>query len=151
MSGARTSGDALAAAARALVGTRFRLGGRDPARGLDCFGVLDAALRAIGRTPSLPIGYRQRRLALPALDPWFVANTLVRCRPPARAGDVMLLDCGPAQPHLAILSSSGFVHAHARVGRVIETPGTPPWPVIGHARPIDARLIDARHPICEQG
>ena len=136
-------GDALAAAARALVGTRFRLGGRDPARGLDCFGVLGAALRAIGRTPSLPSGYRQRRIGLPDLDPWFAANTLARCDEPARVGDVMLLDCGPAQPHLAILTSigltsTGFVHAHARIGRVLETTGHPPWPTIARARLIAA-------------
>ncbi|MXP11015.1 peptidoglycan endopeptidase [Pseudoblastomonas halimionae] len=131
-------GDALAAAARALVGTRFRLGGRDPARGLDCFGVLDAALRAIGRTSSLPSGYRQRRIGLPDLDPWFAANTLARCEAPVRAGDVMLLDCGSAQPHLAILTSTGFVHAHARVGRVLETTGHPPWPSIARARLIAA-------------
>ena len=138
MSESGASGDALAAAAQALVGTRFRLGGRDPARGLDCFGVLGAALRAIGRTPSLPSGYRQRRIGLPDLDPWFAANTLARCDEPACAGDVMLLDCGPAQPHLAILTSTGFVHAHARVGRVLETTGHPPWPSIARARLIAA-------------
>ena len=28
----------------------------------------------------------------------------------------------------------GFVHAHAGIGRVVETPGEPEWPVIGTYR-----------------
>ena len=43
MSGPR-SGAAIAAAARALVGVPFRLQGRDPALGLDCVGLVGAAL-----------------------------------------------------------------------------------------------------------
>ena len=40
------SGAALAAAAESLVGTRFRLHGRDPDTGLDCVGLLAASLAA---------------------------------------------------------------------------------------------------------
>ena len=50
MSGPR-SGAAIAAAARALVGVPFRLQGRDPVLGLDCVGLVGAAMRAAGYAP----------------------------------------------------------------------------------------------------
>jgi cell wall-associated NlpC family hydrolase len=138
MSGAR----ALAAAARALVGTPFRPGGRDPNSGLDCFGVLHAALRAIGTEPLLPARYRLRKLALPDLDPWLAANRLARCSGTVLAGDVLLLQWGPAQPHCAIVTQRGFVHAHAGLRRVVESPGAPPRPTLCHARLGDLRRAD---------
>ena len=52
MSGPR-SGAAIAAAARALVGVPFRLQGRDPALGLDCVGLVGAAMRAAARRATL--------------------------------------------------------------------------------------------------
>ncbi|MBC7159085.1 MAG: peptidoglycan endopeptidase, partial [Porphyrobacter sp.] len=52
---------ALAEAALALVGVRFRLHGRDPTRGLDCVGVVVAALAAVGRVAHLPARYSLRR------------------------------------------------------------------------------------------
>ncbi|MGB3625580.1 MAG: hypothetical protein WA989_07125, partial [Henriciella sp.] len=42
---------AFAGAARALIGTPFRLHGRDPASGIDCVGLVHCALLAIGRRP----------------------------------------------------------------------------------------------------
>lgn len=129
-----TDGVALAGAARALIGTPFRPGGRDPATGLDCFGVLHAALIGIGFQPALPADYRLRKLALPALQPWLAANGLVRTSGPTIAGDILLLRCGPAQPHCVILTPRGFVHAHAGLRRVVETPGSPPDPLLCHAR-----------------
>ena len=61
------TGAKLARAAMALVGCRFRLHGRDPASGLDCVGVLHAALASCGRSVSLPDTYTLR-LRDPA--PW---------------------------------------------------------------------------------
>lgn len=135
-----TSGIALAGAARALIGTPFRPGGRDPATGLDCFGVLHAALIGIGIEPALPADYRLRKLALPALEPWLAVNGLVPASGLPIAGDILLLRCGPAQPHCVILTPRsfliprGFVHAHAGLRRVVETPGSPPDPLLCHAR-----------------
>jgi hypothetical protein len=38
---------------------------------------------------------------------------------------------GPAQLHLAILTGRGFIHADARLRRVVETPGRPdPAPIM---------------------
>lgn len=54
------SGAAIAAAARALVGVPFRLQGRDPALGLDCVGLVGAAMRAAGYAPMMPGDYGLR-------------------------------------------------------------------------------------------
>lgn len=129
-----TDADRLAAAALDLVGTPFRLGGRDPAIGLDCFGVLHAALAAIGRLPTLPTDYRLRRLGLPDLSPWLAANGMRAAVGPDRPGDVRLCRVGPAQPHCVILKAGGFVHAQLALGRVVATPGTPPWAALCRAR-----------------
>ena len=55
---------------------------------------------------------------------------LRRVRRDPAAGDLVLLKSGPAQCHLAVMTAAGFVHAHAGVGRVVETPGPSPWPVL---------------------
>ncbi|WP_447406359.1 hypothetical protein, partial [Clostridium perfringens] len=52
-------GEAGAAAARALVGARFRLHGRDR-DGVDCLGVAVAALRGDGWQGEAPRGYGLR-------------------------------------------------------------------------------------------
>jgi cell wall-associated NlpC family hydrolase len=48
----------LATAAETLVGSRFRLHGRDPETGLDCVGVVAAAMAAIGQSPPSPLDIR---------------------------------------------------------------------------------------------
>jgi hypothetical protein len=47
-----------------------------------------------------------------------------------RAGDLMLLVPGSDQVHLAVRTGEGFVHAHAGIRRVVETPGIPEWPLV---------------------
>ncbi|MDE8650815.1 hypothetical protein [Novosphingobium album (ex Liu et al. 2023)] len=128
-------GEALARAARALVGTRFRLHGRDPHGGLDCIGVLHAALGALGREPPLPNGYPLR-----ARTPGPVEALARRCglRPadgPIAPGDVMLARPAPLQHHVLIaVGGARFVHAHAGLRRVVMGPIPPEWPIIGHWR-----------------
>jgi len=46
----------------------------------------------------------------------------------------MLMRVADDQLHLGIRTTAGFVHAHARIGRVVETPGQPEWPVLGFFR-----------------
>ncbi len=119
--------DDIVAAARGCVGARFRLHGRDPALGLDCAGL---AAHATGL--AAPSGY-----ALRGGDPRAIAVrvTAAGARPiplaAAGAGDLLLLGPGPAQVHLAVLTDAGFIHAHAGLRRVVETPGAPVWPVLG--------------------
>lgn len=124
-------GRALARAAEALAGTRFRLHGRDPATGLDCIGLLAAALAAIGRAAPLPTGYALRSHRLPALDGIAAACGLAEAQGALRPGDVMMLRVGPCQHHLAIAArGGGLVHAHAGLRRVVVMPGPPGWPVL---------------------
>lgn len=121
--------DEVARAAAGLVGARFRLHGRAAASGLDCVGVVAAALRATGFEGVVPSGY-----ALRGGDPERVAAmldaALVRVGEP-RAGDVLLFRVGAGQLHLAIRTTDGIVHADAMLKRVVARPGEPPWPLIG--------------------
>jgi cell wall-associated NlpC family hydrolase len=129
-------GPALASAAEALVGTRFRLHGRDPATGLDCLGVLAAALAAIGRDADLPQGYTLKLRALPALDRFVQGCGLATAAGPILPGDVVLARVSPIQFHLAVAGHAGrIVHAHVGLGRVIAVAGPLPWPLVHHWRP----------------
>ena len=115
---------AIAAAAVAAVGTRFRLHGRG-ADGLDCVGLVALALRAGGYLGEVPSGYSLRGGDWGLLD-----RVLVRVAE-AEPGDVLLMAAGPGQIHLGIRTAGGFVHADAGLRRVVERPGMPPWPLIG--------------------
>ena len=121
-------GEAALAAARAALGARFRLHGRDPATGLDCVGLAAFAFRAeVPRDYALRSGDAERvRAEVSALG-------LVPAGEP-RAGDLLLLRTGPGQLHLAIDSKAGIIHADAMLRRVVERPGAIPWPVIGRWR-----------------
>ena len=120
---------AVVAAARAAIGVRFRLHGRDPATGLDCVGL---AAIALGEA-TVPSGY-----ALRGGDPARVAAMIdafgLMPIADARAGDLLLCASGPGQLHLAIDSGAGVIHADAMLRRVVERPGPVPWPVLGRWR-----------------
>lgn len=135
MTGGAMTGSKLAAKALALVGVPFRLHGRDPATGLDCVGVLAAALTACGATPRLPNGYVLRNRSLPELGQFVVGNGLAPAAPPLAAGDVVLVRTGPCQVHLLIAAGNEhFVHAHAGLRRIIcgELPAD--WAILRHWR-----------------
>lgn len=128
-------GEAAARAALACVGARFRPQGRDVDYGLDCVGVAaaaygvavpgDYALR--GGDPAV-VGMRIEAAGLRRLD-----------GKDAQAGDLMLIQAGPAQLHLGVWTGDGFVHAHAGLRRVVETPGWPEAPVLAMFRMMEAR------------
>lgn len=127
------AGDAAAAAARALVGTRFRLHGRSREDGLDCVGMVECALRAAGWIGRAPAGYAVRTGGVDHVAARLASAGLTRvsdCRP----GDILVLTTGPGQLHLAMTTDAGFVHADAGLRRVVERPGDPPWPVAGRWR-----------------
>ncbi len=48
-----------------------------------------------------------------------------------RAGDLLMMRSGPGQVHLGIWTGGSLIHADAGLGRVVERPGEPPWPVTG--------------------
>ena len=113
--------------ARALVGTRFRSQGRaDDA--LDCIGLVvrtfDLDARAIRKN------YRLRGDHRSELEHGLLEQFRRIAMRQLRAGDVMLLLVAHDQLHLGVRTSCGFVHAHAGIGFVVETPGMPEWPVL---------------------
>lgn len=125
----------LAREAEALVGTPFRLHGRDPATGLDCLGLLAAAMARAGRTITLPTGYSLRVLRL---DAWLPDPLTCGLRP-ARGrfvpGDVVLLQPSPVQFHIAIADRRlGWIHAHAGLRKVVRDAGLPDGQIIHHWR-----------------
>jgi murein DD-endopeptidase / murein LD-carboxypeptidase len=113
--------------ARALIGTRFRLHGRDPATGLDCVGLIGIVIQ---RAEAAPTGYAMRG---GTADGWaaMMDGVATRRRQGPRAGDVMLIEAGPHQFHLGVWTGAGFIHADAGLRRVVETPGPLRWPLIG--------------------
>jgi hypothetical protein len=114
--------------AQALVGTRFRLQGRGEG-GVDCvglvlstFGISADEVRRDYRIANNDIEEVRTRL-----DEHFRRIGKAKLR----SGDVMLLAAGKQQLHLAVRTERGFVHAHAGIRRVVETPGMPEWPLLG--------------------
>lgn len=129
------TGAALASAAAALIGCRFRLHGRDPATGLDCIGLLAAALAGAGRPAALPNGYGLRLRDPAAWLPDPEPLGFVRAQPPFAPGDAVLLRVGAAQVHLAIAAPDlGWVHSHAGLRRVVQQPALPDGTIIHHWR-----------------
>lgn len=113
--------------ARSLVGTRFRAQGRGEGE-LDCVGVVLA-------TFIIPAAEVRRDYSLrgasfdeirQSIEQFF--RQIPKSR--QRTGDLLLLAAGPDQPHLAVRTEVGFVHAHAGLRRVVETPGVPEWPLL---------------------
>lgn len=119
-------GDAIAARALALLGTPFRLGGRDPARGIDCIGL--AAL-AVGGLADIPSGYRLRSIGLTRWRSWFAAHDFTEVAGKRVPGDLCLAMTAPLQAHLLVAVKGGFVHAHAGLRRTLFLPGQCPWPI----------------------
>lgn len=117
---------ALASAALGLIGTPFRLHGRDPEYGLDCVGLVAEALRRAGRATVPPEGYSLRAISVAQWLGHAERNGLVRTE---RDADVVLCRTNPVQPHLLVIVPGGHVHAHAGLGRVAFLPGPLPWPV----------------------
>lgn len=117
-----------AARAQALVGTSFRPQGRDMG-GLDCVGVV---LATFGIPPdAVRSDYRlrgdYRREVRERLEEHF--RRLPKTQ--LRLGDLMLLAAADDQLHFAVRTAPGFVHAHAGIRRVVETPGLPESPMLG--------------------
>lgn len=119
----------FAAAAESLSGVRFRLHGRDPATGLDCVGLVSAALERCGRPAVAPEGYTLRALSVAPLLGFAARNGFVAAdlAAPDAPGDLVLLRLSAIQAHLVILlDPERYVHAHAGLGRVVVEIGAPP-------------------------
>lgn len=124
------TGQAVAAAAAQLLGTRFRLHGRNPATGLDCVGLAACALEQAGVTIEVPQGYHLRNASISDHLHAAELSPLKQATPPVRSGDVVLVQPGPAQYHLLVAESERtFIHAHASLRRVVRATGDLPWPI----------------------
>lgn len=127
--------EAFARAAEALVGSPFRLHGRSSEHGLDCVGLVAAALEACGHVlpPIPPYALRNSRYDL---VPAFAQRCgLDPVTGQARRGDLVMVAPGPGQRHLLIaVAPTVFTHAHAGLRRVVRTPLRPDWPIIHHWR-----------------
>lgn len=124
----------VVASARRCVGARFRPQGRDPNTGLDCVGVAAVSLDKTLPPARYPARGRDWRvLAMVAgemgLEPIFPGA--------ARPGDLLMVEPGPGQIHMVVITPTGFVHADARLRKVVETPGRPAWPVLAAWRGCD--------------
>lgn len=117
--------------ARALVGTRFRLQGRDT-DGLDCVGVAVATFRI--PVENIRRNYHLRGDHEPEIRAGLNEHFRRISATQLRTGDLMLMRVSNDQLHLGIRTEAGFVHAHARLCRVVETPGMPEWPLVGAYR-----------------
>ena len=117
--------------ARALVGTRFRPQGRDP-NGLDCVGVIVEifAIEPAKVRRDYKLSGDHGREVFATLKPYFRKASVAQLR----RGDLLVMAVTDRQTHLAVRTDQGFVHAHAGLRRVVETPGLPEWPVIGAFR-----------------
>jgi hypothetical protein len=113
-----------AARARALVGARFRAQGRS-SDALDCVGLVLATFGI--PIEAAPPGYRLRGDHRRLIDAELCGRFRRVPATQVRSGDVMLLEVARDQLHLAVRTAAGFVHAHAGIGRVVETPGMPSW------------------------
>ncbi len=128
-------GEDLAHAALALVGTPFRLHGRDPRHGLDCVGLVQAAAAACGHSAPLPNGYALRSGRPPEIDHIARSLALLPEEGPTRAGDVLLLRPGLCQYHLAIaLDEQRIVHAHAGLRKVVAAALPEVWALVSRWR-----------------
>ncbi|AJA07528.1 hypothetical protein SKP52_02995 [Sphingopyxis fribergensis] len=105
-----------------MVGVAFRPQGRDPVTGLDCVGLVWAAYAAAGCRLVRPVGYPLRGWSRERIEAALTAAGFVAAVGSAHAGDVALIAYPAGQFHLVILGSASFVHAHAGLRRVVETP-----------------------------
>lgn len=125
-------GERLSAAAPALVGVPFRMHGRDPATGLDCVGVVVAALARIGRSVTPPADYPMRGGSLHRFDRWAAGCGFapVPSQAVPASGDVLL--CAPARQHFHVMIDCGdvLVHAHIGLRKVVAVPPPVTWPVL---------------------
>ena len=125
----------LAQAAVCFLDVPFRLHGRDPSTGLDCIGLVAAAIEGSGRSPSPPDHYALRNLDITNALMCTKKSGLRDVRGPILPDDIVLVRPAPAQFHLLIAeNANSFIHAHAGLRRIVRMPGPLPWTIERHWR-----------------
>ena len=105
-----------------MIGARFRAQGHDPAGGLDCVGLVWAAYARAGYRLARPADYPLRGWPSGRIEAALMAAGFQPVDGPARVGDVALIAHPARQYHLVLLGPDSFIHAHAGLRRVVETP-----------------------------
>ena len=118
-----------------LIGVPFLLHGRSADAGLDCVGLAGLCLSAAGEDAAVPTDYRLRGQQKARACTYFDEGQFSRVSDGSVvAGDILLLEPGVRQIHLAVVTHAGAVHAHMGLGRVVATPLPLPWPTIAQWR-----------------
>jgi cell wall-associated NlpC family hydrolase len=103
--------DSLVSRARGTLGTRYRLGGNTPDRGLDCSGLVRYVLSAL--SIDLP-----RTAATQATAGEAIARDVAQLQP----GDVLTFRQGKRISHVGVYVGEGrFIHASTSQRRVVES------------------------------
>ena len=118
-----------------LIGIPFLLHGRSADAGLDCVGLAGLCLSAVDKDAAVPTDYRLRGQHIERACAYFDARHFSRVSDGSVvSGDIVLLEPGVRQIHLAVMTPKGAVHAHLGLGRVVATPLPLPWPTIAQWR-----------------
>jgi hypothetical protein len=127
-------GEDVVARARAAVGARFRPQGRSVEEGLDCIGLAAFACAVPDARRDYAVSAWQTFEFEAGLEAAGFAKV-----DEAGAGDLLLVRAGPRQLHVLVLTGDGFVHADARLRRVVEVPGAVPWPAVSAWRQVEGQ------------
>ena len=118
-----------------LIGVPFLLHGRSADTGLDCVGLAGLCLSAVDKDAAVPNDYRLRGQHIERACAYFNERQFSRVLDASMvAGDILLLEPGARQIHLAVMTPKGAVHAHLGLGRVVATPLPLPWRTIAQWR-----------------
>ncbi len=118
-----------------LIGVPFLLHGRSADAGLDCVGLAGLCLSAVGKDAAVPTDYRLRGQHKARACAYFDERQFSRVSDSSVvSGDILLLEPGVRQIHLAVMTPKGAVHAHLGLGRVVATPLPLPWRTIAQWR-----------------
>ena len=128
-------GDLVARAAEDLVGSPFKLNGRDPRLGIDCVGLVLCALRHTGGDTIEPEPYKLRNLNIARQLRCIDVLELDSATGGIAAGDVMLFRLASTQYHLGVVSTkAALIHAHVGLRRVVASPLPIRWRIERHWR-----------------
>ena len=128
----------FADAAEALIGSPYRLYGRNPSTGLDCVGFVLSALAVSGRTTCELPSYGLRNIGIARHLMFAEKNGFSPATGACSRGDLVLVEPGPGQHHLLVaLGRNRFAHAHAGARKALCQTGLASWSLTAHWRPLD--------------
>ncbi len=121
----------LSVFAMCQVKTPFVLHGRTPGHALDCIGLVAHCLNQNGYRGKIPIDYTMRGSHLARIQSYFSNPEFVTVPVDEYGdGDIAVVQCADRQFHVMIRAPTGWIHAHAGLGRVVFSPDPIIWPLI---------------------